>query len=120
MSSTTTFGAGGAGNGPSNTFTDAFGSKTRTNLAWSLMAGVGVDVTRNVKLEIGYRYLNMGRAETGSLGLSDPPNTILRVKNIDSHDLRIGMRWLLNSDCCASAPVEQPIFAAPRPMTRKF
>jgi opacity protein-like surface antigen len=115
ISSTATIPTGGVA-GPSNTFTDYFQSKSRTNLAWALMAGASVDVSRNVKLELGYRYLNMGRAETGTLFANNPPNTIVRVKDIDSHDFRIGMRWALNGDCC-SAP--EPVYAPP-PMIRKF
>ncbi len=103
--------------GPSNTFTDVFASKSRTNLAWALMAGASIDVASNVKLELGYRYLNMGRAETGSLAGGNPPATILRVKDLDSHDFRIGMRWALNGGDCCSSPA--PVYA-PAPMVRKF
>lgn len=102
------------------TTSDYFQSKSRTNLAWALMAGAAVDVASNVKLELGYRYLNMGRAETGTLAGANPANSILRVKDIDSHDVRLGMRWALSGgDCCSPAPSAAPIFA-PAPMTRKF
>ena len=43
------------------------------------MAGVGYTVNPRLKLELGYRYLNMG--------------TIFKVS---SHDFRLGMRWLFN------------------------
>lgn len=117
ISSTTPVDAAGVGTGPSNTFSAQFAGKSRTNLAWALMAGASVDVSKNVKLELGYRYINMGRAETGLLAAS-PPNTVLRVKDIDSHDFRLGMRWALNGDCC-SAPAPEPVYA-PAPMIRKF
>lgn len=101
-------------------FNSYFAEKSRTNFAWALMAGVGVDVTKNVKLELGYRYVNMGKAETGVAELSglagNPANLIMRVKDVDSHDFRMGMRWMLNGDCCA-APVA---YAPPAPMVRKF
>lgn len=120
ISSTTAINAAGVGLGPTNTFTDYFAGKSRTNMAWALMAGASVDVASNVKLELGYRYLNMGRAETGALLGGNPPATVLRVKNIDSHDFRLGMRWALNGgDCCAPAPAPAPVFA-PAPMVRKF
>lgn len=117
ISSTTPIDAAGTGLGPTNTFTDYFRSKSRTNLAWALMAGASVDVSRNVKLELGYRYLNMGYAQTGMLASNNPANTMLRAKQLDSHDFRIGMRWLLNGgDCCGTpAPVYEPA-----PMVRKF
>ena len=35
-------------------------------LAWSLMAGVGVQVTERATLDIGYRYLDMGKADSGT------------------------------------------------------
>ncbi|MGL4438882.1 MAG: outer membrane protein [Bosea sp. (in: a-proteobacteria)] len=99
---------------------DYFEGKSRTNLAWAVMAGAAVDVSSNVKLELSYRYLNMGRAETGTLGGGNPPATVLRVKDIDSHDFRLGMRWALNGgDCCAPAAHAAPVFA-PAPMIRKF
>jgi opacity protein-like surface antigen len=99
---------------------DFFEGKSRTNLAWALMAGASVDVASNVKLELGYRYLNMGRAETGNLNGGNPAGTVLRVKDIDSHDFRLGMRWALSGgDCCAPAPTAAPVFA-PAPMVRKF
>ena len=98
-------------------------SKTKTNFAWALMAGVGYQVTPNVTLEVGYRYLNMGKMESGRIenvfeaGESYKP---LKAKTIDSHDIRIGMRWALNSDCCSGpAPAPEPVFA-PAPMIRKF
>jgi opacity protein-like surface antigen len=53
--------------------------KNQTNLAWAVMAGVGYTVNPRLKLELGYRYLNMG--------------TIFKVS---SHDFRLGMRWLFN------------------------
>jgi opacity protein-like surface antigen len=101
-------------------FNTYFADKSKTNLAWALMAGLAVDVTKNVKLELGYRYLNMGKAESGINELSglagNPSNLIVRLKDIDSHDFKMGMRWMLNGDCCA-APVA---YSPPPPMIRKF
>ncbi|MGL5137131.1 MAG: outer membrane protein, partial [Beijerinckiaceae bacterium] len=37
-----------------------YAEKSQTNLAWALMAGVAYDVSQSLKLELGYRYLNMG------------------------------------------------------------
>ncbi len=102
-------------------FNSYYAEKTRTNFAWALMAGVGVDVTKNVKLELGYRYLNMGKAESGPAELSglagNPANLIVRIKDVDSHDFRMGMRWMLNGDCCAAPVAYAP---PPAPMVRKF
>ncbi len=108
-----------------NTFGGAFGAtqsyfaeKSKASLAWALMAGVSYDVTKNVKLEVGYRYLNLGKVETG--GLFGQTADTLRVRDLSSHDVRLGMRWALNGDCCSS-PAPEPVYApAPRPMIRKF
>ncbi len=104
-------------------FNTYFADKSRTNLAWALMAGVGIDVTKNVKLELGYRYLNMGKAETGYAELSgqagNAPGLAAQIKDIDSHDFRIGMRWMLNGDCCAR-PAPVAYAPPPQPMIRKY
>ncbi|MGU3400351.1 outer membrane protein [Brucellaceae bacterium D45D] len=55
--------------------------------AWALMAGFAVDLTENVKLDLGYRYgvINGGDvASGGGVTLSD--------KDIKSHQLRAGIR----------------------------
>ncbi|MFM9458719.1 outer membrane protein, partial [Streptomyces europaeiscabiei] len=35
-------------------------SKSTTNFAWAVMAGLDFQVTRNLVFEVGYRYLNVG------------------------------------------------------------
>ncbi|MFM9976114.1 MAG: outer membrane protein [Beijerinckiaceae bacterium] len=86
---------------------------TKTNLAWALHAGVGYDVTQNLKLELGYRYLNLGKITDGGSKCSlascaQVPTYYTRVKDIDSHDFRIGMRWMLGGPSYAAAPYEPP------------
>ncbi|MDP3255324.1 MAG: outer membrane beta-barrel protein [Bosea sp. (in: a-proteobacteria)] len=98
-------------------------SADKTNFAWALMAGVSYDVTSNLKLDIGYRYLNMGDGPTiglrGANGLLANPSSSVRFKGIDSHDIRIGMRWNFSDpNCCG--PVEKPIAYAPAPTVRKY
>lgn len=98
-------------------------SASKTNLAWALMAGVSYDVTSNLKLDIGYRYLNMGDGPTiglrGANGLLANPSSSVRFKGIDSHDIRIGMRWNFSDPSCCG-PVEKPIAYAPAPTVRKY
>ena len=36
-----------------------------TSFAWALMAGLDFDITQNLKLELGYRYLNYGKMGSG-------------------------------------------------------
>ena len=96
--------------------------RTRWNFAWALMAGLSYDVTPNLKLDLGYRYLNMGRGTTGTInclcGVSFPGFTIAGMA---SHDLKIGMRWMLNDRpapvMAAAAPMPAPM---PAPLVRKY
>jgi opacity protein-like surface antigen len=86
------------------------GSKSKTNFAWAIHAGVAYDVNPNLKLELGYRYLNLGSAESGDISSSfagtNTRNNYLRMRNIDSHDFKLGMRWTFGPDCCAAPPPE--------------
>ena len=47
-------------------------SGTKTNLAWALHAGASYKVTSNFAVDLSYRYLNLGKAETGTLVNLDP------------------------------------------------
>ena len=89
--------------------------KVRWNFAWALMAGFSYDITQNVKLDLGYRYLAMGRGTTGTINClcaqTFPGFTINRLA---SHDMKVGLRWMIND-----AP---PIMAAApmAPLVRKY
>ena len=85
-----------------------------TKFAWALHAGVGMAISPNAKLELAYRYLNMGKAEAGGLNCFNAvvcPDTDYSLKEIDSHDIKLGLRWML-----AVAP--PPIYDAP--LIRKY
>lgn len=90
-------------------------AKTKTNVAFALHAGVGYEVSQNLKLEVAYRYLNLGDAETGKFYCfcGGAPGTAQTIKNIESHDIKIGMRWLL------AAPAPGPVHYE-KPLVRKF
>lgn len=97
------------------------GDGTKSGLAWALMAGVGYEVNKNLTLEVGYRYLNLGDAESGRItyGFGAGGGGPLKVKSIDSHDIKIGMRWNFGDpDCCG--PKEQPIYAPATHVVRKY
>ena len=42
-----------------------FSNGSKTNFAWALMTGLDFNVTENLKLELGYRYLNYGKFASG-------------------------------------------------------
>jgi opacity protein-like surface antigen len=93
---------------------------SKTNLAWALMAGVGYEVNKNLTLELGYRYLNLGDAQSGRIvnAFNGDMYAPLKAKNIDSHDFRIGMRWNFGDPNCCGTP--EPVAYAPPPVVRKY
>jgi opacity protein-like surface antigen len=91
-----------------------FADKTKTDFAWALMAGVGYDLSQSHKLEIGYRYLNMGK---GSQSLSCGGATCgdyINYKDIDAHEFKVGLRWMLGGPSYVPVPVAYP------PVVKKF
>lgn len=82
-----------------------FAGDTETEFAWALMAGVDIDLRSNWKLDIGYRYLNLGDysaidAKTGS--------KFFNVDDIESHEIRVGLRYQLGClrDCTPTPSYE--------------
>lgn len=62
------------------------------DFAWALMAGASIDVSEDVVLDLGYRYVNFGDAVSGT-GASG--NTVPRVRadDLGAHELRVGVRY---------------------------
>ena len=52
--------------------------------AWALMAGFGIDVYDHTKLDIGYRYLNLGTIPGAT------------IKTLGSHEFRVGVRYMID------------------------
>lgn len=78
------------------------------NFAWALHAGLAYEVSDALTLDVGYRYVNMGDGTTGNFTSYDPTVTSpgpITVKDIDSHDVMLGLRWKWGDNaCCAAAP----------------
>ncbi len=62
--------------------------QSKNTFAWALMAGLGFSVTENIKLDIGYRYLNLGKA-SGLVG------AVPFSRTLDSHEARLGVRYVI-------------------------
>ncbi len=113
----TTTGAGVTGSPTGGYFLDG----RKTNFAWALMAGLGYSVSQNLKLELGYRYMNLGKVTSGAsrcfgaVGFSACDFKI-SSNRVDSHDVRLGMRWMLGGAEAAPPP---PAFQAPA-LVRKY
>jgi opacity protein-like surface antigen len=92
----------------------AFGAPTmatanaasKSNLAWALHAGLAYEVTKSFTVELAYRYVNLGDGITGDIIAYDGTNNFnnpMHFKDITSHDVKFGMRWMLQPE-----PVYQP------------
>jgi opacity protein-like surface antigen len=83
---------------------------SKSNLAWALHAGASYKVTSNFAVDLSYRYLNLGKAESGLLVNLDPtvfsgnPLRPVTFNSIQSHDLMLGVRWLLQQDAPPPPP----------------
>jgi len=79
----------------------AFGDNvSRWNFAWALHAGLAYQVSPNFTVELAYRYLDMGDGLTGDLRTFDGTNNVFNpvtFRNITSHDVKLGVRWNLDS-----------------------
>ena len=90
-------------------------SKThsRTNFAWALMAGTSYDLSSNAKLDLGYRYLNMGSGTSASSSLIDCTcGTVgqpLKIADLDAHEFRVGVRWMLGGEQAPLPVAYQPL-----------
>jgi len=90
------------------------------NLAWALMAGLDFNVTHNLKLELGYRYINYGSVTSGYAhcltgnpagqgAFSCTPAYSLTVNKLASNDFRLGLIWTLDPGPSEYAPQMQPL-----------
>jgi opacity protein-like surface antigen len=81
---------------------------SKWNFAWALHAGVAYKVTPGFTVELAYRYLNLGDAVTGPTNSFDGVTVVnggpFTMKGITSNDVRLGVRWNLESP---------PVYAPP-------
>lgn len=84
-----------SGNGGSDAFGGTF---SKWNFAWALHAGLGYQVWRNVTLELSYRYIDLGNAQSGDLARFDGTNLFynpMEFHHLTSQDVRLGVRFNL-------------------------
>ena len=93
------YGYGGYGIAPSHGTFD---------LAWAGMVGMSYALTQNLKLDVGYRYLDMGDAQSAAIACTVPSACEKQHYHLASNDIRIGLRWMINDDVPAPPP-EAPI-----------
>lgn len=75
------------------------GTESTWNLAWALHAGVAIQATERVTIDLGYSFVHLGDAKTGTFFNDDPafdiPNDGFTFKDLTSHDLKLGVRYSL-------------------------
>jgi opacity protein-like surface antigen len=86
------------------------------NFAWAAQAGVAYSVSNNLRLEMAFRYLNLGSPKTPVVNCSSfgcqatgGPAAFYTLTNFDSLDFKLGMRWMFQP--------EAPSY--PQPLIRK-
>ena len=72
-----------------------------TSFAWALMAGADIDLREQWKLDVGYRYLDMG---DGSFADRKTPGRNFEIDDLESHEIRVGLRYSFSCwrDCGGS------------------
>ncbi len=74
--------------------------ESQWNFAWALHTGVGIQATERMTIDLGYSFVSLGDAKTGSLQNDDPdftlPNDGFKFNDLYSHDLKLGVRYSLN------------------------
>jgi opacity protein-like surface antigen len=99
-----------------------FSNRSRTSFAWALMAGLDFNISPNLKLEFGYRYLNYGSIGTGGSNClagnnggtfnnvncnGGVANYISSRNTLASNDFRLGLIYMLGE--APSPPPPTPI-----------
>ena len=82
-----------------DTATGLSGDTETWNFAWALYAGLAFEVTPQWTFEVGYRYLNLGDAETEDLVTplgANFQNNPYNFEDITSHDVKMGVRYQFN------------------------
>jgi len=76
---------------------DAFGgTASKWNFAWALHAGLAYQVYRNVTLELAYRYIDLGNAQSGDLVAFTGTNNFfnpMEFHHLTSQDVKLGVRF---------------------------
>ncbi|MCJ2010277.1 porin family protein [Methylobacterium sp. E-041] len=103
--------------------TKSYKDKTTGSFAWALHAGLAYNVTDAFKVELAYRYLNLGHASTGASFSTccGEAGAGVKIKDIEAHDVKIGVRYLLGGLVAAPLPPLVPDYQpAPGPLVRKY
>ena len=85
--------------------TNTIQGDSRLSLAWALMAGVGYKMNERATLDLGYRYMDYGKAQSGQIDNLGFVNPIVRIHDITAHEVKVGVRYQFGA---TEAPVAFP------------
>ena len=73
---------------------------TKTNFAYAFYAGFSYDVTPSTVIDLTYRWADLGSAQSGPISAYDGSSTIsgLHIRNVQSNDLMLGVRYKLQRE----------------------
>jgi opacity protein-like surface antigen len=79
--------------------TTYFANHSEWNFAWALYAGLSYQVTPGFSVDLTYRFVDLGNAQTGTPRAFDgsalPGNSPFVFKDLISNDFMLGMRWMI-------------------------
>jgi opacity protein-like surface antigen len=81
---------------------------SKWDFAWSVQAGLTYKVTPSMSIDLGYRYISLGKAETGPSRAFDGSFTNggpFIFNDIYSHDFKLGVRWMLEAPVQYAPPL---------------
>ncbi len=78
------------------------------SFAWSLMAGVGYQISDRAILDFGYRYIDLGKIESGRVDSAGFVNPAVKVDDLGAHEFKLGLRYHFGSsgNCCEYAALK--------------
>lgn len=79
-----------------------FNGKTETEFAWALMAGVDIDLRDRWKLDVGYRYMDLGDVKYTD---AKKGSKTFNIDDLESHEIRVGLRYSFGCwrDCAVAS-----------------
>lgn len=65
------------------------------SFAWSLMAGVGYQLSERTILDFGYRFIDLGKIKSDRIDTAGYYNPAVKINDIYAHEFKIGLRYHL-------------------------
>ena len=79
-------------------FNQVIGADTLT-AAWALMAGAEYRFSERASLDVGYRYINFGMAQSDHGDTGGFYNPRFELKDLAAHELMVGLRYKFCNTC---------------------